>query len=261
MLRAAQEVNMPSSFSITDTGRTRKMNQDYVFTSDIPLGNLPNLYIVADGMGGHNAGDFASRFTVDTVSRFVMQSETKDVERVLKGALRAANAGLREEAEKDSSLYGMGTTFVSATILGETLIAANVGDSRLYVIQGPASIRQITRDHSLVEEMIEAGRIDREIAVTLPEKNIITRAVGAEDSLKIDFFSYPVSDGDILLLCSDGLTNMLNDSRIAKIVFSTKSLEKAADMLVREANMAGGRDNISVVLIDPFDRGLSSIPE
>ncbi len=250
---------MPSSFSITDTGRTRNMNQDYVFTSDIPLGNLPNLYIVADGMGGHNAGDFASRFTVDTVSRFVMQSEAKDAERVLKGALRAANAGLREEAEKDPSLYGMGTTFVSATILGETLLAANVGDSRLYVLHETDEIRQITRDHSLVEEMIETGRIERGTAAKLPEKNIITRAVGAEDSLKIDFFRFPVSDGDIILLCSDGLTNMLDDSTIAKIVFSTKSLEKAADRLVREANMAGGKDNISVVLVDPYDRGHGSI--
>ena len=235
------------------------MNQDYVFTSDIPLGNLPNLYIVADGMGGHNAGDFASRFTVDTVSRFVMQSEAKDAERVLKGALRAANAGLREEAEKDPSLYGMGTTFVSATILGETLLAANVGDSRLYVLHETDEIRQITRDHSLVEEMIETGRIERGTAAKLPEKNIITRAVGAEDSLKIDFFRFPVSDGDIILLCSDGLTNMLDDSTIAKIVFSTKSLEKAADRLVREANMAGGKDNISVVLVDPYDRGHGSI--
>lgn len=250
---------MPSSFSITDTGRTRNMNQDYVFTSDIPLGNLPNLYIVADGMGGHNAGDFASRFTVDTVSRFVMQSEAKDAERVLKGALRAANAGLREEAEKDPSLYGMGTTFVSATILGETLLAANVGDSRLYVLHETDEIRQITRDHSLVEEMIETGRIERGTAAKLPEKNIITRAVGAEDSLKIDFFRFPVSDGDIILLCSDGLTNMLDDSTIAKIVFSTKSLEKAADRLVCEANMAGGKDNISVVLVDPYDRGHGSI--
>lgn len=235
------------------------MNQDYVFTSDIPLGNLPNLYIVADGMGGHNAGDFASRFTVDTVSRFVMQSEAKDAERVLKGALRAANAGLREEAEKDPSLYGMGTTFVSATILGETLLAANVGDSRLYVLHETDEIRQITRDHSLVEEMIETGRIERGTAAKLPEKNIITRAVGAEDSLKIDFFRFPVSDGDIILLCSDGLTNMLDDSTIAKIVFSTKSLEKAADRLVCEANMAGGKDNISVVLVDPYDRGHGSI--
>ena len=235
------------------------MNQDYVFTSDIPLGNLPNLYIVADGMGGHNAGDFASRFTVDTVSRFVMQSEAKDAERVLKGALRAANAGLREEAEKDPSLYGMGTTFVSATILGETLLAANGGDSRLYVLHETDEIRQITRDHSLVEEMIETGRIERGTAAKLPEKNIITRAVGAEDSLKIDFFRFPVSDGDIILLCSDGLTNMLDDSTIAKIVFSTKSLEKAADRLVREANMAGGKDNISVVLVDPYDRGHGSI--
>ena len=248
---------MPSSFSITDTGRQRKMNQDYVFTSDIPVGPLPNLYIVADGMGGHNAGDYASRYTVNAVAAAVAGApeNTGDPARLLESALRAANTGLRGIAADRREYYGMGTTFVSASVKDGRLLAANVGDSRLYVLRSPDRIRQITVDHSFVEEMIQAGRIDRETARTLPDKNIITRAVGAEDLLIVDFFRETLTDGDILLLCSDGLTNMLTDQEIARIVFSFRSLEEAADRLIFEANMAGGKDNISVILINPFDTG------
>lgn len=248
---------MPSSFSITDTGRQRKMNQDYVFTSDIPVGPLPNLYIVADGMGGHNAGDYASRYTVNTVAAAVAgaQERTADPARLLESALREANEGLRRIALEKREYYGMGTTFVAASIKDGRLLAANVGDSRLYILRAPGRIRQITTDHSYVEEMIQAGRIDRETARTLPDKNIITRAVGAEDDLAVDFFRADLTDGDILLLCSDGLTNMVTDQEIARIVFSFRSLEDAADRLVLEANMAGGKDNISAILINPFDTG------
>lgn len=230
------------------------MNQDYVFTSDIPVGPLPNLYIVADGMGGHNAGDYASRYTVDTVAAAVAgaQDRSADAARILEKALRDANDGLRKMAAEDSSLFGMGTTFVSASVKDGRLLAANVGDSRLYVLRRPGRIRQLTVDHSFVEEMIQAGRIDRKTARTLPDKNIITRAVGAEDLLKVDFFREDLTDGDLLLLCSDGLTNMLEDERIVRIVFSFRSLAEAADRLIFEANMTGGRDNISVILVDPF---------
>ena len=248
---------MPSSFSITDTGRQRQMNQDYVFTSDIPVGPLPNLYIVADGMGGHNAGDYASRYTVNAVAAAIggAGEGSPDPARLLESALRDANTGLRQIASKSREYYGMGTTFVAASVKDGRLLAANVGDSRLYVLRAPGRIRQITVDHSFVEEMVQAGRIDRETARTLPDKNIITRAVGAEDGLLVDFFREDLSDGDILLLCSDGLTNMLTDEKIARIVFSFRNLEDAADRLIYEANMAGGKDNISVILINPFDTG------
>lgn len=246
---------MPSSFSITDTGRQRDMNQDYVFTSDIPVGPLPNLYIVADGMGGHNAGDYASRFTVDAVAEAVMQAQDRDPARVIEHALQEANNRLREVAAQNPSYYGMGTTFVAASVREGRLLAANVGDSRLYVLRAPSRIRQITVDHSYVEEMVRAGRIDRETARTLPDKNIITRAVGAEDTLSVDFFRETLAEGDILLLCSDGLTNMIQDEEIARIVFSFRSLEEAADRLVYEANMAGGKDNISAILVNPYETG------
>lgn len=231
------------------------MNQDYIFTSDIPVGPLPNLYIVADGMGGHNAGEYASRYTVDTVAEKIMESKEKDPARILDSAVKAANRQLREIAAKDPALYGMGTTFVAACVNGNRLLCANVGDSRLYVLRAPDRIRQVTVDHSYVEELVQAGRIDRETARTLPDKNIITRAVGAEEGLTVDFFRMELREGDLLLLCSDGLTNMVPDDRIAGIVLSRRSLEEAADRLVCEANMAGGKDNISAILVNPFDTG------
>lgn len=249
---------MPSSFSITDTGRTRKMNQDYVFTSDIPVGALPDLYIVADGMGGHNAGDYASRFTVDAVAEEVARSTEGDPARILDHALKEANRNLREAASKDPSLYGMGTTFVAAVVDKNRLLAANVGDSRLYILHDPDRIRQVTIDHSLVEEMVRAGKLDRREARHVPDRNIITRAVGAEEDLVTDFFREDLYEGDLLLLCSDGLTTMLEDEEIARIVFSHRSLETAADRLIYEANMAGGKDNISAILVNPFDTGIGS---
>ena len=133
-----------------------------------------------------------------------------------------------------------------------------MGDSRLYILREPSRIRQVTVDHSLVEEMVRAGKLTRREARLVPDRNIITRAVGAEDNITVDLFREEIMDGDILLLCSDGLTTMLEDEQIAEIVFSYRSLEKAADRLIYEANMAGGKDNISVILVNPFDTGSCS---
>jgi protein phosphatase len=243
------------SYSATDVGQKRKINQDSIFESQIPVGNLPNLFIVADGMGGHNAGDYASRYAVRKIRETIEKSYEKNPVRLIGSAIEAANTGLREKAVIHEEMAGMGTTCVVLTVIDGYAYVANVGDSRLYVLRAPGRIRQITVDHSFVEEMIQAGRIDRETARTLPDKNIITRAVGAEDLLIVDFFRETLTDGDILLLCSDGLTNMLTDQEIARIVFSFRSLEEAADRLIFEANMAGGKDNISVILINPFDTG------
>ena len=234
------------------------MNQDYIFTSDIPVGTFPDLYIVADGMGGHNAGDYASRFTVDHVSSAVANAADDNQGRVLESAVQDANRELRAIAARDPSLFGMGTTFVAAVVTRNRLLAANVGDSRLYILREPSHIRQVTVDHSLVEEMVRAGKLTRTEARLVPDRNIITRAVGAEDSISVDLFREEIMDGDILLLCSDGLTTMLEDERIAEIVFSYRSLEKAAERLIYEANMAGGKDNISVILVNPFDTGSCS---
>ncbi len=241
---------MLRSFSVTDIGKKRKLNQDFVYVSETSLGNLPNVFIVADGMGGHNAGDYASKCTVETMVREIRGCFEKNPVRILGKAVMAANDQIRRKAKEDSKLYGMGSTVVAATCLGHYLQVANVGDSRLYIIND--EIRQITRDHSLVEEMIRMGGLDRAAARNHPDKNIITRAIGALDTVEIDFFHEELRPGDIVLLCSDGLTNMLEDNEISEIVKEYTSLEERAEKLVEAANRNGGKDNIAVILINVF---------
>lgn len=243
---------MIRSFSITDIGKKRKLNQDYVYVSETPIGNLPNLFIVADGMGGHNAGDYASKCTVETITREVRGCFEKNPVRILSKAIRIANDQIRRKAGEDESLSGMGTTVVAATCLGHYLQVANVGDSRLYIIG--SEIRQITRDHSLVEEMVRMGGIDRKAARNHPDKNIITRAIGALNTVEIDFFHEELKPGDIVLLCSDGLTNMLEDEEIGAILREPVSMEERAQRLIEAANDNGGKDNITVIIIDAFAR-------
>lgn len=243
---------MIRSFSVTDIGKKRKLNQDYVYVNEAPIGNLPNLFIVADGMGGHNAGDFASQCAVETIIREVRGCFEKNPVRILSKAIRIANDQIRKKASEDESLLGMGTTVVAATCLGHYLQVANVGDSRLYIMG--SEIRQITRDHSLVEEMVRMGGIDRKAARNHPDKNIITRAIGALDTVEIDFFNEELSPGDIVLMCSDGLTNMLEDEEIEAILKEPVSIEEKAGRLIEAANNNGGKDNIAVVIIDAFAR-------
>ncbi len=243
---------MLQSFSVTDIGKKRKLNQDVAYASEQPVGNLPNIFIVADGMGGHNAGDYASKCAVQTIVREIRGSFEKNPVRILGKAIRLANDQIRRRAKEDRSLYGMGTTVVAATCLGHYLQVANVGDSRLYIVN--EEVRQITTDHSLVEEMVRVGGIDREAARNHPDKNIITRAVGALDTLEIDFFSEELKAGDIVLICSDGLTNMIEDKEIGAILKERGSLEEKAGRLVAAANDNGGKDNIAVILIDAFAR-------
>ena len=241
---------MLKTFSITDIGRKRKLNQDYVFTSERVIGNLPNLFIVADGMGGHKAGDYASKYTVETICHCIERSLEKNPTLILQKAIEMANAHIRRKASEDSSLEGMGTTVVAATCLGRYLQVANVGDSRLYIVND--KIKQITRDHSLVEEMVRMGGIDREEARNHPDKNIITRAIGASDTVEVDFFTVELSPGDTVLMCSDGLTNMLEDEEIRMILSGQTDLSEKARKLIEAANAHGGKDNIAVVLIEPL---------
>ena len=240
---------MSISFSKTDIGKKRQLNQDYVYACDEKIGNLENLYIVADGMGGHNAGDYASHYTVDTVVREISNSLEKKSLRIISKAIRTANELIRNKAREDQNLYGMGTTIVVATISNHQIEVANVGDSRLYIIS-KEEIRQITRDHSLVEEMVRMGGMEPEVARKHPDKNIITRAVGARDSVEVDFFAEDLKAGDVVLLCSDGLTNMLDDEEIKNIVNGYPTLEDRARALINAANINGGKDNIAVVLIE-----------
>ena len=237
------------TFSITDIGRKRNINQDYIYTSEEPVGNLPNVFIVADGMGGHNAGDYASKVTVETMLAEMQSSFEKNPTLIFRRAIEEANEVIRRRADEDKKLEGMGTTVVVASCMGRFLQVANVGDSRLYVVN--REIRQITRDHSLVEEMIRMGGLDRADARNHPDKNIITRAVGAEDHVEPDFFTVELREGDTVLMCSDGLTNMLEDEEIRMIISGARDLVEKAERLVEAANANGGRDNISVILIEP----------
>lgn len=241
---------MLDAYAITDIGKKRQLNQDFVYLSELPVGNLPNIFIVADGMGGHNAGDYASRLAVETVIHEVEISLEKNPVIILSKAIDKANQVIREKARENAELSGMGTTMVVATCLGRYLEVANVGDSRLYVVNHEI-MRQITQDHSLVEEMVRMGGIDRAMARNHPDKNIITRAIGARDYVEADFFNLELEAGDKVLLCSDGLTNMVEDETIRQILISSASLRSRVEELVKTANQNGGRDNISVVVIEP----------
>ncbi len=237
------------AFAITDVGQAREINQDCVFTSENPIGTLPNLFLVADGMGGHKAGDVAAKFAVETLVRHVeRQREETNPLRVLQSAIYTANEQLFEKAQSDEALTGMGTTMVAAVIKESVLYVANVGDSRLYLLG--KEILQITRDHSLVEEMVRRGELGRDQARNHPNKNIITRAMGTGRKITVDCFEERL-EGQKILLCSDGLTNMLEDEDIRIIVDIAGDLEKAGAALVQAANNRGGMDNITVVLVDP----------
>ncbi len=246
-----REMGVLKTFSITNIGKKRKLNQDFVYTSEQPVGSLPNVFIVADGMGGHKAGDYASKVTVETMVAEILKSEESKAVTIMEHAIRTANALIRKCAEESAELEGMGTTVVAATCEGNILRVANVGDSRLYIVNHK-EIRQITRDHSLVEEMVRMGGIAREEARNHPDKNIITRAIGADDDVKPDFFTVKLDRGDIILMCTDGLTNMLEDEEIRMIMEGSRDMVEKAEELVKAANEKGGRDNISVILIDPL---------
>lgn len=238
-------------YSATDVGQKRKMNQDYVFASADPVGNLPNLFVVADGMGGHNAGDYASSHAVKTVAEEIRKDADFNPVKVIRHAIECANTEIMAQAQNDEALRGMGTTMVVATIIGNYAYVANVGDSRLYVID--QKIQQVTKDHSLVQEMVRMGELNAEQARNHPDKNIITRALGAERTVDIDFFDLKLETGSVILMCSDGLSNMVEDSQIEQIISDTdKDLEEKGRILISEANRNGGKDNIAIVLIEPF---------
>lgn len=236
------------TFSLTDVGRARESNQDYVYTSENAVGDLPNLFIVADGMGGHNAGDFASKHAVEQIVDYIERSPMTNPVDLIRGALNKANKSLMDMSKRDETMNGMGTTAVIATISEDQLLVANVGDSRLYLVRD--DITQITKDHSLVQEMVRMGEMDASEAVHHPDKNIITRAVGAFDELNIDFFEQQLEPGDMILMCSDGLTNMVDDTNISQIMRTGRDVVEKVQRLVEAANRGGGKDNITVAIIE-----------
>ena len=236
-----------NTYSITDVGKQRETNQDFVFCSETPIGMLPNLFIVADGMGGHNAGDFASRFCVEEFTKLVAESKERTIISQIESALLETGKRLVEQGNQHPEMEGMGTTFVLCVVDGGILYIANIGDSRLYVLN--EGIHQITEDHSLVAEMVRNQEIKKEEARFHPNKNVVTRALSTNSVVKPDFFEYIVKPGDLILLCSDGLTTMLEDAEILSVIQENDATSDAASALIARANENGGRDNISVVLV------------
>ncbi len=226
------------------------MNQDYVFLSETPVGALPNLLILADGMGGHNAGDYASRYTVETIVDSVKDSREYAPIAIIKKAIQSANQAVLAKAQMDIDFEGMGTTVVVATVFGNELCVANVGDSRLYLAND--SLEQITKDHSYVQEMVRRGEISPEAARVHPDRNIITRAIGGGKGVAIDFFEVELREGDQILMCSDGLTDMLEDWEIFGIIKRHRDLPSVLEELVDQANQQGGNDNITVIMTEAF---------
>ena len=237
------------SCAVTDIGQIRKSNQDFVYASDFALGKLPNLYMVADGMGGHQGGGFASRYAAERMVELIGEDESGQEIPSLSRAIEEVNRELYQKACSFDDLRGMGTTLVTAVISDDILYVANIGDSRLYLVGD--EIRQITRDHSWVEEMVAQGKLTRDSEQFIQNKNVITRAVGVRDSVTADFFEVELHPGDKILLCSDGLSNMLSADEIRDIIHGKETCQEAALSLLQAGNRRGGRDNISIVVVDP----------
>ena len=236
-------------FYKTDIGTVRDANEDFVFASQEPVGSLQNLFLVADGMGGHQGGEYASRYVVERLVRLVAENKKRNPVTILNEAIAQVNSELREQSSSNDNLDGMGTTLVAATIQDRTLYVANIGDSRLYLVG--RQCRQVTRDHSWVEEMVNEGKLEKNSEIYWKKKNIITRAIGVADEVNADFFEVDMQPGDKILMCTDGLSNMVTDHQITEILSEHFPLEQLGLNLIKQGMINGGRDNISVILVDP----------
>ena len=236
-------------FGKSDVGKVRANNEDAIYVNNEGPTPLPNLFIVADGMGGHNAGDVASKKAISAFCEYFNDnSDYVYVEDFLADALLYANVQVHTDAQADTSLSGMGTTLSAVTTDADNLYYAHVGDSRIYIVS-ESHIMQITRDHSLVAEMTERGIITKEEAMCHPEKNVITRAVGTDIHVNVDKGYFPLDNVKYILICSDGLTNMVVDAEIYDIMMSETKMQEKVDCLIAKANEAGGDDNISVIVM------------
>ncbi len=236
----------------SDTGRVRAVNQDSV------LAELP-LFAVADGMGGHAAGEVASQLALGIARQHLGPGSQPSLD-VLVDAVAMANRAVFEQARVRAELRGMGTTFCALALLrddaGERVVVANVGDSRGYVLRGDG-LHQVTRDHSYVEDLVEAGEITPLEALSHPQRHIVTRALGVEPNVLVDTWERPALIGERYLLCSDGLTNELRDPEIEEVLRTQQDPQDAADRLVHLANERGSRDNVSVVVVDVVAEGFT----
>ena len=232
MLRAAETICK------TDTGRQRRDNEDSAYA------RAP-VFVVADGMGGAQAGEVASRIAVEVFEQGLPDSGSP--EERLAARVREANQQIYERSRADRGRAGMGTTLTAAYVDDTHVAIAHVGDSRAYLFRD-GSLQRLTQDHSLVDELVRRGKLTEEQAAEHPQRSIITRALGPEPDVEVDTWTYPARAGDVVLLCSDGLTSMIPEERVKAVLTDHDNLDEAADALIRAANEAGGRDNITVVL-------------
>ncbi len=237
-------------FAKTDVGKAREMNQDYY---SIPSSeNDLQLYILADGMGGYNGGEIASRLAAETTKNYIQNNFNKiehnkeTILKLVKDAMEYANMVVYEESKKDGNLQGMGTTLDVCFIYNSKIYIGHVGDSRIYLIKKDIA-RKITKDHSYVQQLVEDKKITRKEAENHPKKNMLLKALGCTSYVEPDIRARNIEKDDILLMCSDGLTNMVEENKIYEVVRENK--EKAPEILVNLANNAGGYDNITVITI------------
>lgn len=236
----------------TDPGRARENNED-----SLAYDELTAVAVLADGMGGYNAGEVASGMTTafikSELSRWLTEAgvgvKAKDVRRAMEICVDNANRSVFNAANANAHYAGMGTTLVVGVFRDGKLVLGHIGDSRCYRLRGGV-LTQITKDHSLLQEQIDAGLITLEQAATSTIKNLVTRALGVEDTVLLEVNDHPVEVGDIYLMCSDGLSDMVDDATIVKIVSPPGALDQKAEQLVATANENGGRDNISVLMIE-----------
>jgi len=243
---------MENAIGKTDVGLKRERNEDFIFCNDANHGPLRNLYVLADGMGGHNAGNVASELATEEFCGYVRSKDAANftyIEDLLADALRYANTKVHTRSSNDSACFGMGTTLTAVCYDDNNLYYAHVGDSRMYIVTKDGVLRQISRDHSLVNEMLAEGMITAEEAVDHPRRNVLVRAVGTDYAVQVDKGYHPLDNVARILLCSDGLSDLVSDYEIADIINNTPDLDKCAQLLINKANEAGGNDNISVILL------------
>jgi Serine/threonine protein phosphatase len=235
----------------TDKGSVRELNEDYCnVISGYP--GIPDAFIIADGMGGHNSGEIASKAAVDCITNAILEtpelfSENNDAADAIRKLMLTANDTVYKKSLEGSGNFGMGTTLILAVIIGKTMYIGHVGDSRLYHIKKD-SMTQITTDHSYIEELIRNGSLTREEGAKHPKKNIITRAIGCFEEIEVDTYICELEADDYFVMCTDGLTNMLEDEEIKRTVVGNTT-SKACEELVFKALKNGGEDNVTVIVI------------
>lgn len=236
----------------SDKGRIREINEDYL---SVVTGNpdMPKAFIIADGMGGHNAGEIASKHAVESVAGYIRESlellsDSGAVPEVIEQMMKKANKEVYGKSKESEANFGMGTTLIVAVLLKNNIYIGHIGDSRAYLLRED-KMERITTDHSYIEELIKNGTLKREEAENHPKKNLITRALGCSEEILVDSYTCSIREKDVFLLCTDGLTNMLDETQIADILTNNEDPQLACAELVNKANDRGGEDNISVIVV------------